>query len=198
MGNLTKDIQLFLEEAGFYRQFPQWNRAAVEKLLTSLPVGKKESAAPPTPQPPAAADSASHDQLVLFTDGAARGNPGPAGIGIVIQTPDGKTLKTDSQFLGDATNNIAEYRGLIAGLALAEEFQPEALTIRMDSELVVKQISGQYKVKNEALRKLHRQAQAKLKQFDHWSIQHVRRERNREADRLANLAIDNHGKRSSF
>ncbi len=190
MRNLKQDIQLFLEEAGFYRDFPQWNREAVEKWLDTLPVDEAEFAA--SPGKPAAAGPESYDQLVLFTDGAARGNPGPAGIGIVIQTPDGKTLKTHSRFLGNTTNNIAEYRGLIAGLTLAGEFKPELLTIKMDSELVVKQILGQYRVKNEALKKLHQQAQAKLEQFEHWSIQHVRRERNREADRLANQAIDHH------
>lgn len=125
---------------------------------------------------------------VLFVDGAARGNPGPAGAGIVIQWK-GDPVRT-GEYLGEATNNTAEYRALIAGMRRAAELGISNLEVRSDSELVVKQLNGQYRVKHPQLQDLYFQAVKAASSFRRVTFTHVRREDNREADRLANLAID--------
>jgi ribonuclease HI len=128
--------------------------------------------------------------LRLFTDGAARGNPGPAGLGLVIEDATGQRLWGGCRYLGVATNNQAEYLALIAGLRKAAEWAPRRLEVYMDSELVVRQLNGQYRVKNADLRPLHAQAIALLSAFPEVTIRHVPREQNRGADALANQAID--------
>ncbi len=126
---------------------------------------------------------------VIFADGGSRGNPGPAGSGAVIKV-DGEIVAELSKFLGPATNNVAEYTALIIGLEQALVLGYKRVDVRMDSELVVKQMLGLYKVKNENLRDLFMQAQALVRKFSSFDIKHVRREFNKEADRLANLAMD--------
>jgi ribonuclease HI len=128
--------------------------------------------------------------LRLFTDGAARGNPGPAGLGMVIEDDQGMRLWGGHRFAGIATNNKAEYLALIEGLHQAAEWCPDALEVYMDSELVVQQLRGRYKVRNADLQPLHRQALGLLSTFPRVSVSHVPRERNRSADALANRAID--------
>ncbi len=123
-------------------------------------------------------------------DGGARGNPGPAGYGVVIQNEAGKRIAQLSEYLGHQTNNFAEYQGLIAALEYALEHGPKALRVISDSELLVRQIKGIYKVKNPTLQDLHARAKQLITQLDWFSIGHALREQNRDADRLANEAMD--------
>lgn len=128
--------------------------------------------------------------LIAHVDGGARGNPGPAGYGLVVEDEAGKKLAESSEFLGVRTNNFAEYAGLIAAIAYAVAHQAEGLMVVSDSELLVKQMKGQYKVKSPDLAPLHKRANEMLRQVGWFDIRHVRREQNREADRLANEAMD--------
>lgn len=128
--------------------------------------------------------------LRLFTDGAARGNPGPAGLGMVIEDDQGMRLWGGCRYVGTATNNRAEYLALIDGLRKAVEWAPDRLEVYLDSKLVVEQVSGRYKVRNADLQPLHQQAAQLLKGFARVTVSHVPRERNRGADALANRAID--------
>jgi ribonuclease HI len=128
--------------------------------------------------------------LRLYTDGAARGNPGPAGLGMVIEDDQGMRLWGGHRYVGSATNNRAEYLALIDGLQKAAEWRPDRLEVFMDSQLVVEQVSGRYKVRNADLQTLHRQAQTLLQGFPAASVRYVPRERNKSADALANRAID--------
>ncbi len=134
--------------------------------------------------------SSASGELVLFTDGASRGNPGLAGAGVVLQRPDGSVVAQRAVFLGTRTNNEAEYEALLIGLALAREFAPERLEVRLDSELVVRQLSGQYRVRHPGLIPLHRKAQELLRAFPNHRVLHVMREQNTRADELSNRAID--------
>lgn len=128
--------------------------------------------------------------LRLFTDGAARGNPGPAGLGLVIEDSAGQHLWGGCRYIGTATNNQAEYLALIEGLKRVADWRPAKLEVYLDSLLVVEQMKGRYRVKAPELKPLHRQAQELLAGFADASIAHVRRERNRSADTMANKAID--------
>ncbi len=128
--------------------------------------------------------------LIAYTDGGARGNPGPAGYGVVIQDEAGQKVASLSQYLGHQTNNVAEYQGLIGALEYAVGHRPKALKVVSDSELLVKQIKGEYKVKNPTLQDLHGRAKQLIRQLEWFSIQHVLRGKNAEADRLANEAMD--------
>ena len=135
-------------------------------------------------------DSPPPRYLVAHSDGGARGNPGPAGYGVVIKNESGKKIATLSQYLGHQTNNFAEYQGLIAALEYALAHGPKALKVISDSELLVRQIKGIYKVKNPTLADLHARAKQLIAQLDWFSIGHALREHNQEADRLANEAMD--------
>ena len=128
--------------------------------------------------------------LVAHSDGGARGNPGPAGYGVVIEDQSGKKVAGLSEYLGHQTNNVAEYQGLIAALEYTVNHGHKALKLISDSELLVKQIKGIYKVKNLALQDLHARAKELIGQLEWFSIGHALREHNREADRLANEAMD--------
>jgi ribonuclease HI len=128
--------------------------------------------------------------LVAYSDGGARGNPGPAGYGVVLHDETGRKVASLSQYLGHQTNNVAEYQGLIGALEYAVEHGPKALKVVSDSELLVKQIRGEYKVKNPTLQDLHGRAKQLIRQLDWFTIQHVLRGKNQEADRLANEAMD--------
>ncbi len=128
--------------------------------------------------------------LIAHSDGGARGNPGPAGYGVVIQDEAGRKVAALSQYLGHQTNNFAEYQGLIAALEYAIEHGHKALKVVSDSELLVRQIKGIYKVKNATLQELHGRAKQLIAQMDWFSIDHALREHNREADDLANQAMD--------
>lgn len=130
------------------------------------------------------------EHLVAHIDGGARGNPGPSGYGVFIQNQSGKKIAALSEYLGHQTNNFAEYQGLIASLEYALNSGHKALKVVSDSELMVRQIKGIYKVKNATLQDLHSRAQQLIAQLDWFSIGHVLRGDNREADRLANEAMD--------
>jgi ribonuclease HI len=129
----------------------------------------------------------------LSTDGGARGNPGPAAYGYVLETEDGTVLAAHGEAIGQATNNVAEYRALLAGLEKALEFGVDEVEVVSDSELVVKQMRGEYKVKNEALRELSLEAARLGRQLRSVSYTAVRREHNELADRLVNEALDASG-----
>lgn len=128
--------------------------------------------------------------LVAHSDGGARGNPGPSGYGVVIQDEAGRKVAALSEYLGHQTNNFAEYQGLIAALEYALQHGPKALKLISDSELLVRQIKGIYKVKNAVLQDLHGRAKELIAQLDWFSIGHALREHNQDADRLANEAMD--------
>jgi len=128
--------------------------------------------------------------ITAFCDGGARGNPGPSGYGVYIEDERGGKLAELSQFLGIRTNNYAEYSGLLAALEFALRYDHPRLRVVSDSELMVKQIKGQYKVKSPDLRPLYEEAKRRIAGLDSFQIQHVLRNKNKEADRLANLAMD--------
>lgn len=129
-------------------------------------------------------------RLVVNVDGGARGNPGPAAIAAVIATPGGQVLEERFEAIGPATNNVAEYRALLLGIERAQALDAGEVELVADSELVVRQVRGEYRVKDAGLRALHAQVQAALGGFERWSIRHVRREANDRADALVNQALD--------
>lgn len=129
-------------------------------------------------------------RLVVNVDGGARGNPGPAAVGAVVQSADGEMLEERGERIGVATNNVAEYRALLLGIELAAEQGASEVELVGDSELIVRQVKGEYKVKDATLRKLHGEVKQALRPFEQWTIRHVRREQNAEADRLVNQALD--------
>lgn len=129
-------------------------------------------------------------KVTVNVDGGARGNPGPAAIGVVLRDAGGEVLEQRAERIGRATNNVAEYRALLAGIELASEHGAEELELVGDSELVVRQVEGRYKVKDATMRELHSEVKRALTGFESWSIRHVKREKNADADRLVNAALD--------
>jgi len=128
--------------------------------------------------------------FIVSTDGGSRGNPGPAGIGIVLTDSNGRVVATARRFIGEATNNVAEYIALIEGLALAKAHGATRLRCRLDSELVVRQLNREYKVKDAALQRLFVQAWNVAGSFHRVTFEHVSREKNESADALVNQALD--------
>ena len=129
-------------------------------------------------------------KLVVHVDGGARGNPGPAAAGAVISTPDGDVIADAAEAIGVATNNVAEYRGLLLGLRKARELGASEVEVVNDSELVAKQVNGVYKVKHPDMKPLHAAALQALRDFERWSIRSVPRAENAGADALVNQALD--------
>jgi ribonuclease HI len=129
-------------------------------------------------------------KAIVHVDGGARGNPGPAAAACVITSPAGELLGEYTQLLGVTTNNVAEYRALLLGLERARELSVTEVEVIGDSELIAQQVLGRYRVRNESLRPLHREAMRALGSFDRWSIRTVPRERNAHADALVNGALD--------
>ena len=129
-------------------------------------------------------------KLTVHVDGGARGNPGPAAVGVVVTDPEGRELAAEGAYIGEATNNVAEYRGLLLGLELARDLGATEVEVINDSELVARQIGSQYKVKNAALRPLFAEAMEALRGFERWSVRNVPREQNERADGLVNEALD--------
>jgi ribonuclease HI len=129
-------------------------------------------------------------KLIVNVDGGARGNPGPAAVGVVVRSGGGEVLEEHGERIGTATNNVAEYRALLAGIERAAALGASELELIGDSELIVRQVKGEYKVKDATLRELHAEVVRALQRFERWSIAHVRREENAEADRLVNMALD--------
>lgn len=129
-------------------------------------------------------------RLTVNVDGGARGNPGPAAIGIVVRDDGGEVVAEVGETIGRATNNVAEYRALLRGIELAAEHGADEVELIGDSELVVRQVEGRYKVKDAGLRELHAEVKRALAGFERWSIRHVKRAQNADADRLVNQALD--------
>jgi len=129
-------------------------------------------------------------RAIIHVDGGARGNPGPAAAACVISTPAGEILGEHAELLGAVTNNVAEYRALLLGLRHARELGVTDVEVVNDSELIAKQINGQYKVKHALMRPLYLDAMAQLRGFEHWTVRTVPRAQNSEADALVNAALD--------
>jgi ribonuclease HI len=129
-------------------------------------------------------------KVIVHVDGGARGNPGPAAAACVVSDPSGEVLEECARLLGSVTNNVAEYRALLLGLERARALGASEVEIVNDSELVAKQVRGLYKVKHAAMRPLHGEAMAALREFAHWSIRSVPRAQNADADALVNAALD--------
>ena len=130
-------------------------------------------------------------KIVIFTDGASRGNPGPAAIGAVLRDTEGRILTQISQVIGKTTNNQVEYRAILVTLEKALELGATYVELNSDSELVVRQINGRYRVKNAALKLLHQRVKQQLGRLEGFTVNYVPRQRNTEADKLANAALDN-------
>jgi ribonuclease HI len=130
------------------------------------------------------------ERLVVNVDGGARGNPGPAAIAAVATTPEGELVEEQGEAIGRATNNVAEYRALLLGIERARALGASDVELIGDSELIVKQVKGEYRVKDPGLKPLHAKVRGALAGFDRWSIRHVRREQNAAADRLVNETLD--------
>jgi phosphoribosylglycinamide formyltransferase-1 len=130
------------------------------------------------------------DTIIAYIDGASRGNPGPAAAAFILLTPDGTILQAKAFFLGETTNNVAEYTAVVKALEAAKQIGDEELTVFSDSELLVKQLNGEYKVKSEQIRPLFQSAIDGLDQFKNWKVQHIVREKNKEADKLVNQALN--------
>jgi ribonuclease HI len=130
-------------------------------------------------------------KLTVNVDGGARGNPGPAAIGVVVRNDDGAIVEAVGETIGRTTNNVAEYRALLRGIELASAHGADEVELIGDSELIVRQIEGRYKVKHADMKELHAKAKKMLAGFDSWSIRHVKRAQNADADKLVNEALDN-------
>jgi ribonuclease HI len=151
----------------------------------------KQLGAEPEAKPSARVTSPGEVRRVrVFSDGAARGNPGPAGAGAVILDEEGRVLARLGRFLGKQTNNVAEYQALLLGLRRARQMGAREVEVRADSQLLIRQLQGKYAVKNEVLKRLHEEALALLRSFDRYQLVHVPREQNALADEMSNRAID--------
>lgn len=163
----------------------------VKRLCPDSPPAKRsqDPGSPPSP------DKKNRPKtLYLYTDGAARGNPGQAGAGMVIYDEEDREVFGQGYYLGQCTNNVAEYKALISGLKEAAGMGCERLVIALDSQLIVRQMTGEYKVKNASLKPLFQEVQNLLKSFKSYSVKHVPRAENKRADELANQGIDRAGR----
>jgi len=179
--NLLKAVYEAVDWPSLYRAHPDLTRREADEFFRELRLmlgGAPEVATEFT-------DQLIGQEACLYTDGASRGNPGPSGIGIVLKTPAGQTALAWGAPIGRATNNVAEYRAVIEGLKRALELEVARIRLFSDSELLVRQLQGTYKVKNAGLRPLHAQVVALLDGFQTWAVRHIPREQNAEADALA-------------
>ena len=180
------------------RPEPKRERTVQTPATRSSRLGASASGASPGPALADAAPMANGLALVIRTDGAARGNPGPASLGAVLvdaavpnaRRPDAPPLASISEYLGVQTNNVAEYTAVVRALALAEELGATAVDMLLDSKLIVEQVNGRWKVKDAKLIPLHADVRARLGRFGRWSATHVPRSQNKQADALCNQAID--------
>lgn len=166
-------------------------KRAPAKAPRSKPPAPKD---PPAPEKPGAAEPSvsggGTGKVRVFSDGAARGNPGPAGAGAVLLDERGHVLARLGRFLGKQTNNVAEYQGLLLGLRHAKELGAREIDVRADSELMIRQLEGRYQVKHPGLRPLHAEAMRLLRLFDKHTLRHIPRAENGLADEMSNRAID--------
>ena len=189
--SLSELLRVIAEEESLDRtlaRFPGLSRTDLVGVLLGRPA---PSHPPPRAHPAGPVHPVRpHRKLRVTSDGAARGNPGPAGAGAVLFDEEGQVLERLGKFLGRQTNNVAEYHGLLLGLRRAQELGAEELEVVADSELVIRQLSGAYQVKAPALRELHSEALSLLKAFRKVKLVHVPRAVNAEADEMSNRAID--------
>lgn len=164
--------------------FPELDRQRIQKIIEQGLSALDESSVEPAPAAP------SLQRIRLYSDGAARGNPGLAGAGAVLVEPSGQVVDRIGKFLGAQTNNYAEYMGLIIGLTRAQELGVREVEVFADSELMIRQLGGRYQVKSASLRPLYEEALKRLNAFERVKLVHVPREMNRAADEMSNRAID--------
>jgi ribonuclease HI len=190
--SLSELLRVIAEEEGLERTLARFPGLSHTDLVGVL-LGKPAPSHPP-PRTQSAAGSVhrvqSHRKLRVASDGAARGNPGPAGAGAVLFDEQGQVLERLGKFLGRQTNNVAEYQGLLLGVRRAKQLGAEELEVVADSELIIRQLSGAYQVRAPALRELHSEALSLLKAFRKVKLVHVPRAQNAEADEMSNRAID--------
>lgn len=148
----------------------------------SVPRGRKGASMEPA--------NYTYNRLLIYSDGAARGNPGEAGAGVVLKTPEGEEVGRFGRYLGRFTNNVAEYEAVLLGLSQAKEFGATDVTILSDSDLLVRQLLGEYKVRAEHLKVLYDQVKEELEDFSRFQVKRIPREKNADADSMANRAID--------
>ncbi len=188
---IVQTLKNYLDPDVLKKLFPQ---AAPGQIWEILSDGQVNEIPPlkntPQPEQPPLPATSKLGTCLLYTDGASRGNPGQAGAGAVLLDADRQELAARSTFLGVCTNNVAEYKALILGLETAKELGCPAVALHLDSELIVRQIQGRYKVKNETLKPLFQEVKQRLTRFSSWSITHVPRAENSRADGLANQGID--------
>jgi len=173
--------------------FPGLERAQLVALLARLADTLEPRPKPAPPKPavaPEAATSLGTSALRVYSDGAARGNPGPAGAGAVLKDAQGQVVERLGKYLGNNTNNFAEYMGLLLGLKRARELGAREVEVFADSELMIRQLGGQYQVKSPTLRPLFEEARALLREFSRYKLNHVPRAQNADADEMSNRAID--------
>jgi ribonuclease HI len=177
---------------GTVRAFPGLTREDVGRMLESLVerLGGPGAKEPAPPDVAGAEGPVASSRLRVYSDGAARGNPGPAGAGAVLVDAEGRVVARLGKFLGPQTNNHAEYMGLLLGLRHARALGAREVEVYADSELLIRQLSGQYQVRSPSLRPLYEEARGLLKAFSRVKLTHVPREENREADEMSNRAID--------
>jgi len=186
---ILRSVYRHLDRKAVLAEHPGMSEADLEgffrRLSLCLPKvdGKREASRP-------AKGAAAGGRLVLHVDGASRGNPGPAAYGVVVQDESGRIVAEAAKAIGRATNNEAEYHGLIRGLELAREHGAREVAVRADSQLMVRQINGRYRVKSARLRPLHLRAMRLLNTFSRREVEHIPRESNARADALANGALD--------
>jgi ribonuclease HI len=180
---LLRDVYRHLDLESLLRKHPGMTEAELRDFFRKL------DRLLPMEQPPVQS-CADDESVVLNADGGSRGNPGPAGYGFVLKESSGRVLCERGGFIGRATNNEAEYAGLLAGLEAALEAGARRILARLDSELLVKQLNGAYKVKSRNLMPYFLKARQILERFESWRVEHVRRELNSRADELANEAMD--------
>ncbi|HUM12769.1 MAG TPA: ribonuclease HI family protein [Myxococcaceae bacterium] len=189
--SLPELLRVIAEEESLDRtlaRFPGLSRTDLVRVLLDRPAPEHPS---PHVHPHGPAHAVQpHRKLRVASDGAARGNPGPAGAGAVLYDMEGHVLERLGKFLGRQTNNVAEYQGLLLGVRRAHEFGAEELEVVSDSELMIRQLSGAYQVRAPALRELHTEALTLLKAFRKVKLVHVPRAQNAEADEMSNRAID--------
>lgn len=201
--DLWKKIDSFLQKENFLKDHPEVDPGDYNRLRRKIGGWLKKEDSPPPVKiegkisskamgklTKKAKSAAKGQALEVFSDGASRGNPGEAGLGVAIVLKGGDTLGEFSQYIGEATNNEAEYLAFIMGAKKVAELAPSEVTFKLDSQLVANQLKGVYKVKTAHLQPLHQEARKWLRKLDKYSIQYIPRAQNAQADSLANLGID--------
>lgn len=188
--DLLRSVYRNLDFGAVLDEFPEMDRDELKIFFRDLSSRFPDSHEPEDTIPSAELGEGAAEEVALYFDGGSRGNPGPAGCGYVITSPQGLELARGKKYLGSQTNNVAEYEGLVAGIGAALRMGARRIAIKSDSQLVVFQLQGRYRVKAANLKPLYQQAKNLLSQFESWQVQHVYRAENSVADGLANEAMD--------